>query len=127
MRIYLSTLFILLCFSCNNVQNTDQKRDSKDSLDKPAIHSMKGFELYVWKKESDTLYTLLPGTNRNKTRAEIFDSKNAVKGMAAIKTKIDEIAPGEYIFLKPIDLDTFHLVSIKEYLKSRKLIVSIAQ
>jgi hypothetical protein len=132
MKTYLKTLAILLCFSCSNVQNsneqTDSKADSKDSAGKTAtLHSMKGFDLYVWKKGRDTFYTLLPGTNRNKTPAEIFDTNKATKGIEAAKKKIDQIAPGEYVFLKWVEIDSTGLSSLKEYMQSRHLVVTIGR
>jgi hypothetical protein len=58
--------------------------------------SMKGWELYVWQKDGDTYFSLLPGTNRLKTDDEI--SKAAVKGIDAIKPKLDELKPSEMVF-----------------------------
>ncbi len=59
--------------------------------------SMKGWELYVWQKDSDTYFSLLEGTNRLKTDDEI--RKAAVKGIKAIKAKLDELKPGQDVFL----------------------------
>jgi hypothetical protein len=35
---------------------------------------MKGYELYCWRQDGQHRFTLLPGTNRNKTPAEVFGS-----------------------------------------------------
>ena len=59
--------------------------------------SMKGWELYVWQKDGDTHFSLLPGTNRLKTDDEI--TKAAVKGIGAIKPKLDELKPGQEVFV----------------------------
>ena len=48
---------------------------------------MKGWELYVWQQDGDTYFSLLPGTNRLKTDAEIAAA--AVKGFDAIKPKLE--------------------------------------
>ena len=59
--------------------------------------AFKGWELYVWQKDGDTYFSLLEGTNRLKTDDEI--SKAAVKGIDAIKPKLDELKPGQEVFL----------------------------
>ena len=57
--------------------------------------SFKGWELYVWQRDGDTFFSLLPGTNRLKTDAEI--TAVAVKGLDAIKPKLVELKAGEMV------------------------------
>ena len=57
--------------------------------------SFKGRELYVWRDGDDTLYSLLVGTNRNKSADEI--AKGAVKGFEAIKPKLDDLKAGQWV------------------------------
>ena len=57
--------------------------------------SFKGWESYVWQKDGDTNFSLLEGTNRLKTDEEI--AKAAVKGIEAIKPKLDELKPGQEV------------------------------
>ena len=57
---------------------------------------MKGWELYIWQQGGDTYFSLLLGTNRLKTDAEITAA--AVKGFDAIKPKLDELKAGEMVF-----------------------------
>ena len=59
--------------------------------------SMKGWELYVWKQDGDTLFSLLVGTNRLKTEEEI--SRAAVRGFDAIKPKLDTLKEGQYVLV----------------------------
>jgi hypothetical protein len=66
--------------------------------------SMKGWELYVWQKDGDNYFSLLPGTNRLKTEDEI--SEAAVKGINAVKPKLDELKPGQEVFLSGKQLMT---------------------
>ncbi len=42
------------------------------SAEDPLAASMKGYELYVWDNGGEIWFTLLPGTNREKTPDEIF-------------------------------------------------------
>jgi hypothetical protein len=59
--------------------------------------SFKGWELYVWQEASDTYFSLLLGTNRLKSDEEI--KKAAVKGIDAIKPKMDELKPGQEVII----------------------------
>ena len=59
--------------------------------------SFKGWELHIWQNDGETYFSLLLGTNRLKTEDEI--AKAAVKGIDAIKLKLDELKPGEYVFV----------------------------
>ncbi len=59
--------------------------------------SMKGWELYVWQPDGDNYFSLLPGTNRLKTDAEIAAA--AAKGIDAIKPKLDELKAGKMVFI----------------------------
>jgi hypothetical protein len=55
--------------------------------------NMQGWELYVWQQDGDNYFALLLGTNRLKTDTEIAAA--AVKGIDAIKHKLDELKAGE--------------------------------
>lgn len=66
--------------------------------------SLKGWELYVWQQDNTTYFSLMVGTNRPKTVKEIDDA--AVKGMAAIQPKLDQLQKGELVFLHGRRLDT---------------------
>ena len=57
----------------------------------------KGWELYVWQKDGDTYFSLLQGTNRLKNADEV--EKAAIRGQDAIKLKLDELKPGQEVFL----------------------------
>ena len=59
--------------------------------------SLKGWELYVWQQDNTTYFSLMMGTNRLKTAKEIADA--AVKGMAAIQPKLDQLQKGELVFV----------------------------
>jgi len=55
--------------------------------------AMKGLELYVWRQPELTgneniYYTLLPGTNRNKTEAEVYDLSVATTDLETIQHQI---------------------------------------
>jgi beta-glucanase (GH16 family) len=59
--------------------------------------SMKGWELYIWQDGGDTYFSLMVGTNRLKSDDEI--ARTAVKGLDAIKPKLDQLKQGQYVFV----------------------------
>ena len=124
---FFSVFLIILITSCKYQAKKEATKNPADSTDKNAApqKSMKGFELYAWEKDGSSFFTLLPGTNREKTSVEIYDNKNAVEGISAVENKINRIDSGEYIFLKPIHIDTSDLKPLIEYMKRKKLKVTI--
>jgi len=71
-------------------------------------HSMKGYELYSWSEDGQWHFTLITGTNRNKTRDEIISDANIISedgwvqihvvGVDAIKTVLSKLPQNEEIF-----------------------------
>ncbi|MCX6012158.1 MAG: hypothetical protein NTV30_01840 [Chloroflexi bacterium] len=70
-------------------------------------HSMKGYELYSWSESSQWHFTLITGTNRNKTLEEITSNVNTVSedgwvrihvvGVDAIQTVLSRLPQNEDI------------------------------
>jgi hypothetical protein len=70
-------------------------------------HSMKGYELYSWPEDSQWHFTLITGTNRNKTLEEITFNVNTISedgwvqihvvGVDAIKTVLSRLPQNEEI------------------------------
>jgi hypothetical protein len=71
-------------------------------------HSMKGYELYSWPEDNQWHFTLITGTNRNKTLEEIISKANSVSpigwvqihvaGMDTIKTVLSRLPQNEEVF-----------------------------
>ncbi len=61
---------------------------------------MKGVELYSWKNVKTGLwrFSLLPGTNRNKSLTEIAEEKVTVADMSTLKKRLAILANGESVF-----------------------------
>jgi len=69
--------------------------------------SMKGYELYSWQENDGWHFTLITGTNRNKTLEEITSGENFIsetgwvniccEGEEAIKTALSKVRSGEWI------------------------------
>jgi hypothetical protein len=59
--------------------------------------SMKGYELYSWEARGEWYFALLIGTNRLKTRHEVSAPQARVRGVEALKRKLDLLAEGEEV------------------------------
>lgn len=74
----------------------------------PLPRSMKGYELYSWQQDGDWHFTLITGTNRNKTTEEIVWGEREVgengwvnlhvTGVAQIKDVLSRMPAGEFVF-----------------------------
>jgi hypothetical protein len=70
-------------------------------------HSMKGYELYSWLEDSQWHFTLITGTNRNKTLEEIISREDLISeagwvnihvvGVDTIKAALSKLHEGEEI------------------------------
>ena len=70
-------------------------------------HSVKGYELYSWSEDSQWHFTLITGTNRNKTLEEIISNEDVISeagwvqihvvGVDAIKAVLSKLHQGEEI------------------------------
>jgi hypothetical protein len=75
--------------------------------DNPLPHSFKGYEIYSWQQENQWHFTLISGTNRNKTWQEIITGNNTVSadgwvnihviGVDFIKGLIGRIPQGDFV------------------------------
>ncbi len=63
-------------------------------LEKPLF---KGVELYSWRDNQVWKFSLLVGTNRNKTEPEIMAKSVAVTGLEPLKARLATLAIGEYV------------------------------
>jgi hypothetical protein len=69
--------------------------------------SMKGYELYSWSEDGQWHFTLITGTNRNKTLEEIISKENYISeagwvkvnvaGVEAIKAVLRKLPPKEFV------------------------------
>ena len=69
-------------------------------------HSMKGYELYSWQEGGIWHFTVITGSNRNKTLEEITSTISMVKGWVsvhivgneALKSVLNKLPEGEFVF-----------------------------
>lgn len=113
-----------------------QKNNSK--LDNISFtHSMKGWELYSWPSESDWNYSILIGTNRNKTYQEVITNKISVVGKDSLKIMLDKFPANEEIvwIWKPSGDDWGNISlpddptinEIKDYCTQKKLVITVVE
>jgi hypothetical protein len=111
----------------------------------PLPRSMKGYELYSWLLDSGWHFTLITGTNRNKTLEEIVSGDNIESedgwvdihtlGVEGIKNVLSRVPEGEFVswnvgqFVLPTEQAVAKLVlppadivnEIKDYAEQRGL------
>jgi hypothetical protein len=63
-------------------------------LEKPLF---KGVEMYSWKDGRVWKFSLLEGTNRNKTKNEIMAKSVTMTGLESLETRLATLAVGEYV------------------------------
>jgi hypothetical protein len=73
----------------------------------PLPHGMKGYELYSWQEEGQWHFTLITGTDRNKTLEEIISGENIesedgwvkihVVGVEKVKAVLSRVPEGEFV------------------------------
>jgi len=99
----------------NNTEVIESLERSKKLINKLSItdvdmlpQSMKGYELYSWLEDGEWHFTLITGTNRNKTLEEIISQGNYISetgwlkvqvvGIEAIIEVLDRLPQGESVF-----------------------------
>jgi hypothetical protein len=59
--------------------------------------SMKGYELYSWQDNGQWKFSLLVGTNREKTMEEIQSAGDVLSGVDELTSALERIPAGQYI------------------------------
>jgi hypothetical protein len=63
----------------------------------PGAESMKGYELYSWKEDGQWYFSVLIGTNREKTLQEIQAPEARLKGLEELQPLLESIPAGQYM------------------------------
>jgi hypothetical protein len=96
-----------------------------------AAESMKGFELYSWQEGGQWKFSLLVGTNREKTVDEIKSADTALPGVDALKPALEVISSGQYITWSSKDTLAFPpddiIRQVEQICKEQGLILNIAK
>jgi hypothetical protein len=95
LRLVVCAIFVtLLAVACQS---------TNPLVPEPGVESMKGFELYSWEKDGEWYFSVLVGTNREKTLAEIQSPDAVLKGMEELKALLKSIPTGQYITWSAFD------------------------
>jgi len=96
----------------------------------PLGESMKGYELYSWQDGGEWKFSLLVGTNREKTLDEIKSADVVLSGMDALTAKLKQIPAGQYITWSSRETLSFPpddiLKQVEQICKDEGLILNIA-
>jgi hypothetical protein len=58
---------------------------------------MKGYELYSWQEGDRWDFSLLVGTNREKTLEEIKSTETLLPGVETLIARLDQVPSGQYV------------------------------
>lgn len=101
MRIFMISLgllwYVLAANGCKD--QPELQISSAFNLDTVTFdRSMKGWELYSWNQNNTWNFSILIGTNRNKTYTEVIESDFRVKGVDSLKLLLAKLPAKEEIF-----------------------------
>jgi hypothetical protein len=117
-------LVILLGASLSGCGNASQPAAT------PLGESMKGYELYSWQDGGQWKFSLLVGTNREKTLDEIKSADIVLSGVDALKSKLEEIPAGQYVTWSSRESLSFPpddiIQQVEQTCKDQGLILSVA-
>jgi hypothetical protein len=126
MKTIRSILFLLslglLLASCGTTNTTDAT---------PFEESMKGYELYSWQQGDHWVFSLLVGTNREKTLEEIRSSDTVLPDVNALISVLEKVPSGQYITWSSKETLSFPpadiMKQVEQVCKDQGLILNIAK
>lgn len=93
--------------------------------------SMKGYELYSWRDGTQWNFSLLAGTNREKSLSEIKSADITLPGIGALRTTLEKIPAGQYVTWAAKESLSFPpneiIQQVEQICEDRGLILSIAE
>jgi hypothetical protein len=96
----------------------------------PFAESMKGYELYSWQEGGQWKFSVLVGTNRQKTLEEIKSTDVVLSGVDALTSTLERIPAGQYITWSSRETLSFPPEDIRSQVeqacKDKGLILNIA-
>ncbi|SRR6266511_2510611 len=96
----------------------------------PLAESMKGYELYSWQEDGQWKFSVLIGTNREKSLDEIKSADVVLTGVDALTSTLEKIPAGQYITWSSRETLSFPPDDIRSQVeqvcKARGLILNIA-
>ena len=92
----MNKLCIILCIALLAAFAT-ACRPANPQVPKPEPVSMKGYELISWEEDEQWYFSILIGTNREKTLEEIQSPDATLKGIEELKAVLESIPAGEVV------------------------------
>ena len=96
----------------------------------PFPESMKGYELYSWQDGDQWNFSLLVGTNREKTLEEIKAADATLRGVDALTTALEQMPAGQYITWSSRETLSFPpdniIEQVKQSCENKGLILNLA-
>ena len=96
----------------------------------PFAESMKGYELYSWQEGGQWKFSVLVGTNREKTLDEIKSADVVLSGVDALTSTLEKIPAGQSITWSSRETLSFPpeeiRIQIEQICKDQGLILNIA-
>jgi hypothetical protein len=93
--------------------------------------SMKGYELYSWQDGDQWKFSLLVGTNREKTLDEIKSADTVLLGMDALTSTLEKVPSGQYITWSSRETLAFPpediIKQVEQISKDKGLLLNIAK
>ena len=93
--------------------------------------SMKGYELYSWQDGNQWKFSLLVGTNREKTLDEIKSTDTVLFGIDALTSMLKRVPPGQYVTWVSGETLSFPpgniIKQVEDICKNQGLILNIAK
>jgi hypothetical protein len=93
--------------------------------------SMKGYELYSWQDGSQWKFSLLVGTNREKSPDEIMSPDSVLPDVEALHSALEKVSPGQYITWSSKDTLSFPpddmIRQVEQICKDQGLILNITK
>jgi hypothetical protein len=97
----------------------------------PLAESMKGYELYSWQEDHEWRFSLLVGTNREKSVDEIKSNDTMLPDLDALISLLQKVPSGQYVTWSsketfPLPPDAI-IKPVEEICKEKGLICNIAR
>ena len=124
-------LTVALCSLSGPVSATDPAPAKPAEPAAPAKPALKGMELYSWQDGSQWKFSLLVGTNREKSLEEVQSTDTVLIGVNALKSTLGKVAPGQYISWSLKETLSFPpddiIKQVEKICEEKGLILSIAK
>jgi hypothetical protein len=97
----------------------------------PLPESMKGYELYSWQENDRWVFSLLVGTNREKTIDEIKSADTVLPDVEALISMLEKVPSGQYVTWSSRETLAFPpddiLEQVEKVCRDRELTLNIAR